>query len=689
MRGGLLLAGKLIARGSLNAVTPGQLVHIKDDCENRRYLIDTGAAFSIFPHQSSSPSSGPLLSGPDGKRIRCWGEKRLQLSFNGRRFSWTFLLADVKFPIIGVDFLRHFQLLVDPAKNELVDPNSSEAFTTVAAVAAAVPGPTDPSPASTPLQASPPSPELLSASPTPPLQPQAAPPPAAPPLSPSSPLWCQNFLDEFSDVVNDSKVLPTASSGVEHHIVTTGPPMAARFRRLDGVKLEAARAEFLQLERDGIVRRSCSPWSSPLHMVQKSDGGWRPCGDFRRLNTVTTPDSYPLPNLQDFSITAGGCSVFSKIDLRKGYHQIAVHPPDIPKTAIATPFGLFEYTRMPFGLRNAGNTFQRHMDQVISGLEGVFCYLDDLLVASRSDDDHQRHLRLLFQRLRQFGLVINAEKCQFGRPSLDFLGHRLDAAGSSPLPSYVKGVADFPAPTTVKELQQFLGLVNFYRRFLPGVAETLRPLTDALRGGKRGADKLCWSAGDQHAFEAAKAALAAAALLAHPRQGAILSLAVDASATHVGASLQQRDPSAAAWEPLGFYSKKLDAAQLKYSAFDRELLACYLGIRHFRHMLEGRSFVVYTDHKPLVSALRRSTDPWTARQCRQLAYVAEYTSDIRHIAGPNNVVADALSRPPPSPPAAVSPQLCRRRRSFPSRWTSYGPHSFPALQWRLSPTPAP
>jgi hypothetical protein len=238
---------------------------------------------------------------------------------------------------------------------------------------------------------------------------------AAAVVPPTSPGWCQAFLSEYADVVNASKTLPAATTGVEHHIQTSGPPIAARFRWLDGVKLEAARAEFLQLERDGTVRRSSSPWSSPLHMVRKSDGGWRPCGDFRRLNTVTTPDSYPLPNLQDFSIIAGGCSIFSKVDLRKGYHQIAVHPSDIPKTAITTPFVLFEYTRMPFGLRNAGNTFQRHMDQVLAGLEGVFCYLDDVLVASSGEEEHQRHLHLLFQRLQQFGLVINAEKCQFGR----------------------------------------------------------------------------------------------------------------------------------------------------------------------------------------------------------------------------------------------------------------------------------
>jgi cleavage and polyadenylation specificity factor subunit 1 len=207
-------------------------------------------------------------------------------------------------------------------------------------------------------------------------------------------------------------------------------------------------------------------------MVAKADGSWRPCGDFRLLNLVTEPDKYPLPNMLDFANVAAGCSIFSKIDLRKGYHQIPMHPDDICKTAITTPFGLFEYTRMPFGLRNAGNTCQRKIDRVKQQLDFCFAYQDDLELASKSEAEHRRHLWEIFLRLREHGLVINAEKCMFGASSIDFLGHRVDAAGVTPLPQYVEAVMDFPAPTNVKELQGFLGLLNFYRRFLPGVAKT-------------------------------------------------------------------------------------------------------------------------------------------------------------------------------------------------------------------------
>ena len=188
----------------------------------------------------------------------------------------------------------------------------------------------------------------------------------------------------MSDVVNAAKSLPAATTGVVHHIQTSGPPLSCRFCRLDGVKLETARAEFLQLERDGIVRRSDSPWSLPLHVVPKSDKTWRPCGDFRRLNLVTVPDAYPLPNMQDFSVKAADCVIFSKIDLRRWYHQVTVNTADVPTTAISTPFGMFKYLRMLFGPRNSGNTFQHHMDRVVSGLKGVFAYLDDVLVSSTS-----------------------------------------------------------------------------------------------------------------------------------------------------------------------------------------------------------------------------------------------------------------------------------------------------------------
>jgi hypothetical protein len=247
-----------------------------------------------------------------------------------------------------------------------------------------------------------------------------------------------------------SKVLPPSSHGVEQFISTKGPPIASKFWRLDAEKLQAAKVEFEQLEREGIVQRSTSPWASPLHMVMKKDGSWRPCGDFCRLNLVAEPDTYPLPNMLDFSARVAGCKVFSKIDLRKGYYQIPMHPADIRKTVICTPFGLFEFRRMPFGLRNAGNTFQRMMDRILAGLSFVFCYLDDIIIASRDKKEHVEHLREVFSRLREAGLVINAKKCVFPATALEFLGHKVSAAGVEPLRRWCSPIRSRPTSASCR-----------------------------------------------------------------------------------------------------------------------------------------------------------------------------------------------------------------------------------------------
>nr|VZI27045.1 unnamed protein product [Spirometra erinaceieuropaei] len=340
---------------------------------------------------------------------------------------------------------------------------------------------------------------------------------------------------------------------VVHHIRPSGPPVFARPRRLALPRLQAAKAEFEHMLQLGIIRPSESTWASPLHMVPKaSSDDWRPCGDYRALNNATIPDRYPELEL------------FSE---------------------------------------------NRFIDRVLRDLPFVYAYINDLLLASRNAEEHKEHLALVFHRLDQFGVVLNPSKCVLGVPSLDFLGHRVDAQGLRPLSSEVEAIRDFPPPTSKRQLQRFLGMVNFYRRFLPNCADLMLPLTNLLSGPK-GPLELRGHA--LTAFERIKTSLADATLLTHPAPETPSSLMVDASTVAVGAVLQQQINDLT--RPLALFSKKLSPAKTRYSTFGREFLAIYLAVKHFRHFLEGRDFTILTAHKPLTFAIRSDSDKYNPRE---------------------------------------------------------------------------
>lgn len=567
--------------------------------------MDTGADISVIPKGMLRGTHKPTdirLFAANNTEIRTYGTITQVLDIGLRRpFRWNFVIADVKQPIIGADFLAHHGILLDLKNRRLIDEHTTLTTKTHASNA-----------------------KQTSVS------------------TINSNCKVKELLRKYIEITRPTGLTNTIHE-VRHHITTNGAPIAERPRRLAPEKYVAIKREFETMVEQGICQPSSSQWASPLHVVRKENGNWRPCGDFRKLNSVTTPDRYPLPHIQDFTYHLAGCTIFSKIDLVKAYFQIPVAEEDRHKTAIITPFGLFEFNRMPFGLRNAAQSFQRFIDTVLRGLKFCHGYLDDLLVASKNEEEHRQHLEEVCKRLKRYGLSINVAKSIFTESEIEYLGYKVTKDGIRPLEKRVTAVTSFKKPNNTAELRRYLGMINFYHRFINNAATILTPLNKYLAGKKK-KDKqpINWTTETEEAFQESKKRLAEATLLAHPLENAKLIMKTDASSNAMGAVLEQYQ--AGNWKPLGFYSKKLSETQQKYSTYDRELLAIYSALKFFRHMVEGQDVTIMTDHKPLQYAFQQPLDKASERQRRQLSFISQITTQIIYVSGKENTVADALSR---------------------------------------------
>nr|XP_034195201.1 uncharacterized protein LOC117611376 [Osmia lignaria] len=379
--------------------------------------------------------------------------------------------------------------------------------------------------------------------------------------------------------------------------------------------------------------------STKLPKKENTQGNksWRLVIDFRKLNEKTISDAYPLPNLVDILDQLGSANYFSIFDFKSSFHQIPMHLDDKHKTAFSTPFGHFQFKRMPFGLKNAAGSFQRLMNNVLDGLQGVeaFVYIDDIVIYASSIEEHETKFNRLMARLREANLYLQPEKYELLRKEVAYLGHIITEDGVKPDPKKIEAVKEFPVPKTVKNIRQFLSLCGYYRRFIKSFSKIAKPLSDLTKKEQ----KFEWTQQQQQAFIILRDKLCEEPILQYPDFTQPFNITTDASGIAVGAVLSQGEIGKD--QPVSYTSRVLNKAETQYSATERELLAVVYAVTHFRPYIYGRKFYLITDHKPL-TWLHNLTDP-ALRLMRLKLKLSEYDYEIKYKPGKQNINADALS----------------------------------------------
>ena len=433
---------------------------------------------------------------------------------------------------------------------------------------------------------------------------------------------------------------PSQTTVIEHDIdVKDSAPIRQHPYRVNATKREIMKKEVNYLLDNNLACASSSPWSSPCLLVPKPDGTSRFCTDFRKVNAVTVPDSYPLPRMEDCIDNIGSARFVSKLDLLKGYWQVPLTARASTISAFVTPDDFLQYNVLAFGMRNAPATFQRLVNTVLAGVPYCNAYLDDLVVYTSTWEEHMSSLKMVFDRLAEASLTVNLAKCEFAKATVTYLGKQVGQGTVRALDDKVKAIAEFPVPATRRELRRFIGMAGYYRSFCRNFSSVIAPLTSLLSTERQ----FKWSPECQHAFESAKALLSSAPVLAAPDFSLPFKLEVDASAMGAGAVLLQ-ESSSGFDHPVCFFSKKFTKAQLNYSTIEKEALALLWALQHFEVYVGSSSVpvLVYTDHNPLVFLQRMYNQ--NQRLMRWALVIQNYNLDIQHKKGVDNVMADALSR---------------------------------------------
>lgn len=430
------------------------------------------------------------------------------------------------------------------------------------------------------------------------------------------------------------------------HVPSDAPPRFFKPRPLPYALTDGVTQEIQRLRRDSIpVPVETAKWAAPIVPVTKRDGRIRICGDFGvTINPVAAVEQYPIPRIEDLWTVLAGGDKFTKLDLRDAYQQVVLDEASREYVTISTHMGLFQYTRLPFGVSPAPAIFQREMENLLRGLPHVAVYFDNILVTGANDAEHLRNLRAVLSKLQESGLKLKLEKCHFFVPQVEYLGHIIRKEGLSPNVDKVAAILHAPVPQDVKELESFLGLVNFYRRFLPNLSSLLRPLHLLLCEGK----KWEWGPLQQDAFTACKHLVTSAPVLVHFNPARPVCLSCDASPYGIGAVLAHKDADGRE-HPIAFASRSLSKAEQNYSQLDKEALALVFGVDRFHQYLWGISFEAHTDHKPLLGLLGADKPvPVQAspRVVRWALKLSAYKYELVYKPGKELGHADALSRLP-------------------------------------------
>ncbi|GBG89554.1 hypothetical protein CBR_g49342 [Chara braunii] len=452
----------------------------------------------------------------------------------------------------------------------------------------------------------------------------------------------QQVVDQYADLMQEPFGLPNRPTKHRIELLPGAVPPKGRIYKMSPAELEELRRQIETLTSKGWIRPNTFEFGAPVLFVPKAIGEFRMCIDYRGLNKITRKSTEPLPRIDDLLDMVQGCTIFSKVDLKSGYHQIEMAKGDVHETAFKPKYGTYEYLVMPFGLCNAPGTFQTEMHRIFRPNLDKFMvvYLDDILVFSKTTREHAEHLALVLQSLRDSQFKINREKSSFRVPSVIYLGHVISGDGLAPEAAKVAAIQDWPQPQTVRDVRSFLGLASYYRKFVRNFSAVAAPLTNLTKKNT----PFLWSLHCQMAFARLKQALTRAPVLKLPDPTLPFVLTTDASQYGIGAVLQQDDGNGL--RPVEFMSKKIKTQKLQDSTYEKELYALVSALKHWKHFLLSRHFKIFYDHSTL--QWLKSQGELNDKLAHYIQFIDLFDFELKHKKGCYNKVADALSRRPNS-----------------------------------------